>query len=142
MTENELIAFVRACGLAVVATSGPDGAPEAALVGIASTDRAELLFDTSTSSRKYANLAADPRVAVVIGWEDEVTCQVEGRADVLQGAELRRGQQFYFEQYPDGRKRASEPEIALIRIRPRWLRYSDYRPDTVSSEVTEFAGQG
>jgi pyridoxine/pyridoxamine 5'-phosphate oxidase len=140
--QSQLIELLRERGLAVIASRGPGGEPQAALVGIAATDRAELLFDTSTSSRKYANLTADPRVAVVIGWEDEVTCQLEGLADVLQGAELRRGQQFYFAQYPGGRQRAAEPDIALIRVRPLWLRYSDYRPDSFGSEVTEFTAEG
>ncbi len=38
MNRAELVRFVRARGLAVIATRGPGGAPEAALVGIAATD--------------------------------------------------------------------------------------------------------
>ena len=63
-----------------MATCTREGDPEAALVGITATDRGELVFDTSRRSRKYANIQADQRVAVVIGWDDELTVQVEGNA--------------------------------------------------------------
>lgn len=67
MDRAELVSFVRERGLAVVATREPGGAPQAALVGVAATDQAETIFDTSADSRKYHNLNRDPRVAVVIG---------------------------------------------------------------------------
>ncbi len=130
MDRTELVRFVRQRGLAVVATHGPGGVPEAALVGVAATDHGEIIFDTSIHSRKYRNLQAFPQVAVVIGWEDEVTVQCEGSADILTGTERDRCLNAYFEQYPDGRQRAEDPNIAHVRIRPRWVRHSDYRPST------------
>ena len=138
MDRAELIAFVRERRLAVVASRGPDGAPQAALVGVAATDLAEIIFDTSDSSRKYANIQRDSRVAVVVGWDDEVTVQCEGQADVLDGDELERCRRFYFEQFPDGRERAAWPDIAYVRIRPHWVRHSDFRPDTFGSSETTF----
>jgi hypothetical protein len=45
----QFVQVVRRRGLAVVAARGPDGAPQAALVGIAATDRGELVFDTARS---------------------------------------------------------------------------------------------
>jgi len=74
----------------VIASRGPDGSPQAALVGIAATDRGEIVFDCSRRSRKYANIERDPAVALVIGWDDEVTVQVEGSAQVLSGTDLER----------------------------------------------------
>jgi PPOX class probable F420-dependent enzyme len=139
VNRSQFVEFVCQRGLAVVATRGPDGAPQAALVGIAATDRGELLFDTASSSRKYRNLRAFPRVAAVIGWEDEVTVQCEGDADVLTGAERERCLATYVHQYPDGRERARDPSIVLVRIRPDWGRLSDYRPDTFGAEEIIFA---
>ncbi len=62
--------FVRQRGLAVIATRGVDGAPQAALIGITATEGGELVFDTSRGSRKYRNLSAFAQVALVIGWDD------------------------------------------------------------------------
>ena len=138
MDRAELVAFIRARGLAVVATRGPDGAPQAALIGVAATDHAEIIFDTSIRSRKYCNVQACDQVAVVIGWDDEVTLQCEGVADILAGAERDRCLASYIAQYPDGRERAEDPDIAHVRIRPSWIRHSDYRPDHFSIRETDF----
>ncbi|MDF3283735.1 pyridoxamine 5'-phosphate oxidase family protein [Gordonia sp. N1V] len=129
MTPTEFIAFIRSHPLGVVATVSPDGAPEAALVGIAVTDSAEIVFDTSRSSRKFANLAADSRVALVVGTTEEITVQCEGRADIPHGEAAQRCRDAYFAQYPDGRQRAADPDIVHVRVRPQWVRCADYRPD-------------
>jgi hypothetical protein len=50
--QDELIAFTRQIGLAVVATIEPGGMSQAALVGIAATDIGELMFNTSRRSRR------------------------------------------------------------------------------------------
>lgn len=136
MDRIELVTFIRRRGLAVVASRGPDGVPQAALVGVAATDRGEIVFDTSTSSRKYRNIGATPDVAVVIGFDNEVTVQCEGPADVPTGVDLSRCLDAYFEQYPDGRQRTQDPGITHVRVRPRWVRHSDYRPSSFGIHET------
>jgi general stress protein 26 len=134
--QQQFINFVRERGLAVIATRGLDGAPQAALVGMTATDRGELVFDASRSSRKYRNLCAFAQVALVIGWDNEVTVQCEGTADIPTGADRDRSLQAYFAQYPDGMERANDPDIVHVRVRPHWLRYSDYRPESFTIEET------
>ena len=87
MDQQQFINFVRQRGLAVIATRGADGAPQAALVGIAATGRGELVLDTSRGSRKYRNLSAFDQVALVIGWDNKMTVQCEGTADIPTGAD-------------------------------------------------------
>jgi hypothetical protein len=134
--QQQFINFVRQRGLAVIATRGADGSPQAALVGITATWRGELVFDTSRSSRKYRNLSAFAQVALVIGWENEMTVQCEGTADTPTGADRDRCLQAYFARYPDGVERAHDQDIVHVRVRPRWLRYSDYRPGSIIVEET------
>jgi hypothetical protein len=124
VTRTELVALLRRFPLAVVA-SVHEGAPQAAIVGIAVGDELELVFDTLTSSRKFRNLTSEPRVALVMG-EGEVTVQLEGQADVPTGDELLRVQTIYYAADPGGRERASWPDITWIRVRPTWLRVSDF----------------
>jgi PPOX class probable F420-dependent enzyme len=138
MDRSGLAEFVRARRLAVVSTLGPDGEPQAALVGLAATDEGELVFDTSAASRKLANLRRDPRVAVVVGWDDEVTAQVEGLADVPVGEDRERCLAAYFASFPDGRERAASGDIDHVRVRPRWLRVSDFRPESFGSAESTF----
>ena len=134
--QQQFINFVRQRGLAVIATRGVDGAPQAALVGITATGRGELVFDTSRSSRKYRNLSAFAQVALVIGWENEMTVQCEGTADTPTGADRDRCLQAYFAIYPDGVERARDQDIVHVRVRPSWLRYGDYRPGSATVEET------
>lgn len=98
-------------------------------MGVTATDQGEIVFDTVASSRKYANLTRNGRVALVIGWDDEQTVQLEGVAEEIQDPAQDPAVAAYFEQYPDGRERATWPEIAYIRVVPVWARYSDYRTD-------------
>jgi pyridoxine/pyridoxamine 5'-phosphate oxidase len=125
MTPASLLSFLRRHRLAVISTIHA-GAPQAAVVGIAVTDTIDIIFDTLTTSRKHANLVADPRVALVVGWDDEQTVQIEGTADVPQGDDLAACKQAYFAVWPDGRERERWPHIAYVRVRPRWIRYSDF----------------
>jgi hypothetical protein len=76
-------------------------------------------------------------VAVVVGWTDELTLQIEGDADVPTGEDHDRCVEAYFAQFPDGRERAASDKIGHVRITPRWLRHSDYRPDTFGSTETQ-----
>src|SRR5262245_21752306 len=126
MTRAELVAFLRTHRLAVEATTHADGAPQAAVVGFAVTDALELVFDTLTTTRKHANLVRDPRIALVVGWDREQTAQIEGVADEPTGDELARLKQVYFAAFPDGPEREKWPGITYVRVRPRWIRYSDF----------------
>ena len=136
MTQGELYAFLRKHRLAVISTIGATS-PQAAVIGIAVTEALDIIFDTLTTSRKYANLQADPRAALAIGWDAEKTVQVEGIADLPSGADLDACKRAYFAVWPDGPERERWPDIAYIRIRPRWLRYSDFsQPPPRIDELT------
>lgn len=129
MKRDELMWFLRRYKLAVQATVARDGTPQAAVVGFAVSDELEIVFDTVETTRKCLNLRADPRIALVIGWDDAITVQLEGVADFPTGPELERIQQCYFAAYPDGRDRLAWPGITHVRVRPTWVRYSDFTQD-------------
>ena len=129
MTPAELLTFMRSQRLAVQSSSGPNATIQAALVGIAVTDAFELVFDTVSTTRKMINLRARPQIAFVLGgWDsgDERTVQYEGIADEPSGPELERLKVAYFAVWPDGPSRASWPGLTYVRIRPTWIRYSDF----------------
>jgi hypothetical protein len=131
--REELLDFLRAQPWAVEASVTGDGGPQAAVLGVAVTDRLELVFDTFGTSRKASNLRANPRIAVVVGWDEGQTAQIEGVADEPVGAERQRLKDVYLRRFPDGHERAALGEITYFRILPKWIRYSDFRttPPTV-----------
>src|SRR5687767_6752552 len=114
MTREELVSFLRRYKLAAEATIAPGGAPQAAIVGFSVSDDLEIVFDTTSETRKYRNLRADPRIALVIGWDDAITAQIEGVADFPEGDELERIRQVYFVAYPDGRDRLAWTGITHV----------------------------
>jgi hypothetical protein len=139
MTKADLFKFMAGHKLGVLGSISPDGAPQSALVGIAVTPELEIIFDTVASSRKYANLLANPAASFVIGWAGEITVQFEGVARKPEGAELARYQQIYFAAWPECRDHLSWPGIAYFVVQPKWIRYSDY--DQRPPQIEEFVHQ-
>jgi hypothetical protein len=129
MTRQELVTFIRKHRWGVQASVAAAGHPQAAVVGVAVSDTLELVFDTLDSTRKCANLRRDPRIAFVIGWDEARTVQYQGLADEPRGEELARLQAVYFAHFADGPTRLSWPGITYFRVRPTWLRYSDFTTD-------------
>jgi hypothetical protein len=139
LTRAELLAFLRRHRYAVQATVSSVTGAQAAVVGIAVADNFDIVFDTIDSSRKARNLVHDQRVAMVIGGlepGEEETVQLEGVAERLASADKRVVEELYFRVFPDGRDRLSWQGIMHIRVRPHWLRYSDFRAGQAS--VLEF----
>lgn len=139
MNRAELLAFLERHPLAVEASVADDGAPQAAVIGVAVSPELELVFDTLATSRKCANLRRDPRIALVIGWDlsEACTVQLEGRVDEPRGADLARLQALYFARFPDGIARRDWPAITYFRVRPTWMRWSDFRVDPPVIEVID-----
>jgi hypothetical protein len=139
MTAQLLLAFIKEHRLAVQASMSAAGGPQAAVVGFAVTDRFEIVFDTLESTRKARNLRQNPRLAFVIGGlgaGDERTVQCGGLADEPAGAELERLKAAYYVAYPGGPSRLKWPGLVYVRLRPAWIRYSDYTRDP--PEIVEF----
>jgi uncharacterized protein YhbP (UPF0306 family) len=139
INASGLLEFLRQQRLAVQASVSGADAPQAAVVGYAVTDRFEIVFDTLESTRKARNLRRNGRVALVIGGlvaGDERTVQYEGVADVPSGAELQDLTKVYYAVYPDGPSRLTWPGLIYVRVRPAWIRYSDYNANP--PEIVEF----
>jgi hypothetical protein len=135
VNRSELVAFLRRHRLCVQASVSSSGAPQAAVVGFAVSDDLEIVFDTIGTSRKMQNLRRDPRIALVVGWDDEQTAQIEGVADEPTGAELDRIKAVYFAAWPDGVERQAWKDITYVRVKPTWARYSDFRPNGSIVEI-------
>ena len=142
MTHNELLEFMRTQRFAVEASRAPGGGVQAALVGIAVTDALEIVFDTLGATRKAENLRASPRAAFVLGgWDaaDERTVQFEGIADEPVGPELERIKTAYFAAWPDGPTRTLWPGLTYFRVRPTWIRFSDF--NEAPPRIVEFSSE-
>ena len=122
--------------LAVVSSTGPDGPPQSAVVGIAVTPELEIVFDTLTASRKCQNLLLRHACSLVLGWDNERTVQYEGVAEDYGKQEEGPWKEIYFQVWPDGRERLSWPGLVYFVISPKWIRYSDFNKHP--PEIVEF----
>lgn len=142
---NDIREFMRSQRYAIEASVAQELKPQAAVVGIAVSDAFEIVFDTLGTSRKAANLRANPRIALVIGGLGETdarTVQYEGIADEPIGSEQERIRELYFLRFPDGRDRLHWPGITHFRTRPVWIRFSDYNQDPPVIVEFEFDDKG
>ena len=135
ITIQSLYAFMSQHRLAVLSTISPDHHASAALIGIAVSEKLEIIFDTVTDSRKYRNILHAPRVALVVGWENETTVQYEGLAAELKGKEAASYKEIYFSSFPDGRQRVETwPNLVHFKVEPFWIRYSNFN---IPSQIEE-----
>jgi pyridoxine/pyridoxamine 5'-phosphate oxidase len=136
MTLEEIFDIAKTKRYLVVSTVNESGAPEAALMGFALTQAKEVVFDTLSTSRKAVNLARNPAAALVIGWDDNISLQIEGIARRPVGEDLVSAKAAYFREWPDGRARENWPNIAYVVVQPKWIRYSNYSGAPVVEEFT------
>ncbi len=128
MSRAEILAFMQRHKLAVEASVTAAGSPQAAVVGVVTGDDFQVFFDTLEQTRKCENLRRDPEIALVLGWDlaEGCTVQLEGVADEPEHEELAAWKARYFAVFPDGVARQSWPGITYFRVRPRWIRFSDF----------------
>lgn len=128
LTKQTLYDFIRARSQAVIATSGEEGIPEAALVDIAATPELEIIFETTSATRKFVNLAGNPKVALVIGWGGNETLQYDGICDRPEGRLLEQIKGHYLSVFPEKASHQHWPDNYYFRVKPAWMRFSDYYP--------------
>lgn len=126
LTKEVLADYLRAHPLAVLATASADGRPEAALVNIAATPDLDIVFETTSATRKFTNLKSNPRVSLVVGWQGGKTLQVDGMVEELEASAYERLTPAFFAAFPEKGSHAYWPGNSYFRIRPTWFRLSDY----------------
>lgn len=116
--------FLNKRKLTVLSTVSAGGQPGAAVMEFIVTPRLELVFDTVNTSRKYANLSVNSRVACAFGWEEWDTVQYEGIAEELVGKDKDMYRQMFLAKLPDAKKWDVLPEITYFKVTPTWIRYT------------------
>lgn len=121
----------RADKICAFATSSPAGAPAAALAFYLPLADGRLVFTTHTTSRKWANLAANPRAGLVVGWSfGEPHLQVDGDATLVPPGhpDFEPLAAAYYALHPAAAA-ARDATTAVIVLRPTWARVTVFAPD-------------
>ena len=110
--------------LAVLATQ-TEGQPYTSLVAFtAGEDLRQLFFATTRATRKYANLNADSRVAMLIDnraneaadFRLAMAVTATGKAEEIEGQEREKASRLYLAKHPQLEEFVSSPSCALLRI--------------------------
>ena len=131
--------FIKQHHISVLATVNSSALPEAAVVGFAINQDFEIYIATYDSSRKYANLKKNPKVAMVVGWEHGKTVQIEGEATHITDSEkINEVTIGMLEKMPTVAKYISPERAAYFKITPKWMRYSDLSTEPWQREELKF----
>jgi len=123
--ERRILNFVKKHKLAVLATINNEGKPESSVIEFSEKNNLELIFDTFSSFRKYKNIKSNPEVAIVIGWDENITIQYEGTATELKDKELQESINLHINKLQDAKKFVGMEGIKFFKITPKWIRYTD-----------------
>lgn len=112
--KQDILAFLRKHSLAVLATADMKGKPQAAVVEFTELDDLTIIIDTFSHSRKYQNLQQNDQVAIVIGWDNNVTLQIDATAHELKGEDLLRAKEIYFAKNERAKKMGQQTRDCLL----------------------------
>ena len=85
MTRSEVIEFIQQVQFGYLATVGADNAPRVRPISIKDVYGDDLYFFTFATTRKVAEIAANPQVEVVWSKEAELSqVRIEGKAEVVE----------------------------------------------------------
>ena len=127
MDRKFLFDFLHRHSLAVLSTADSNCKPESAVVQFGDTENFEIIFDTIKTFRKYRNLNQNNHVSIVIGWDEDQTVQYEGQAFELDGDDLQKYKNLFFDKLPEVRQYESREGITYFKVVPTWIRYTDLR---------------
>lgn len=127
--KSKILEFIKTQTLGVVSTIGSkDGKPQSAVMAFSEADQLEVIFGTFRDTRKYENLKNNPNVSYVIGWGD-VTVQYEGIAEEALGDQFELCRNIHLAKNPESKKYAFDPRQRFFKVKPTWIRYSDFSFD-------------
>jgi uncharacterized pyridoxamine 5'-phosphate oxidase family protein len=119
--------FLNARTLAVLSTVNDSGVPEAAVIGFGQNEKLEVIFGTDRASRKYSNMITNPKVALVIGWENGETVQYEGLSRELEVDEISFVKDTYWAKSPQAEVQYKNPGQRYFIVTPLWIRHTDLK---------------
>jgi pyridoxine/pyridoxamine 5'-phosphate oxidase len=124
--KAEIVACLRKAEGGVISTVAKNNRPESAFIYIAVTPELEIIFETLITSRKYVNIGDNPYAAFVADAGDARTIQMEGVVDEPVEIDLESLKRLYYEFCPQNLSHRHWPGLTYLRLRPRWIRFSDY----------------
>lgn len=138
--QVQILEYIKNHDLAVVSTVNEKHKPQAATVGYFFDEDNTFYFMTRTSTRKVANIKANPNVAIVVGtMMSPNTVQMEGEAQILNsGQDEFKALLVKFAGlkilYNGPFLKLEGIDFVIIKVKINWLRWLDYNNLTHKEE--------
>ena len=133
--KQKVLDVMKANHLCVLSSLGTDGEPQSAIVGFAEDENGWLVIGTSKLSRKYQNITHDPRVSIVIGWDERKTVQYQGLASEAFNGERDKYCELHVSKHPSNARFKNNADNVYFLIKPTWVRFTD--TSVLPWEITE-----
>lgn len=129
--KDKILELLHANHVGVIATHGGGETPESAVVTISETDDMEIIFGSSELGRKNKNIAVNPHVSLVVGWDIVVreTLQIEGVVVRVLDSEREKIEALHCAKNPIFTKYNGNPSFQYFKLHPRWIRYANLSAD-------------
>jgi general stress protein 26 len=137
--KDEILQFLNQRDFCVVSSVNSAGKPESAFVAYSSNDKLEFIIGTSSQSRKFKNISANPVVSVVVA---DLSGEVQYEGIVNEVFDTNSDENLisgHFAKLPGSKKYRQDPTQRWIKIKPTWLRYIKHGEEDIVKEITEFA---
>ena len=125
-TRHRIQNLLQAQRLAVLSSVTQDGRPYASLVAfVAEPDLKQILFATSRNTRKFANISANNRVALLVNssanresdFHEAAAVTITGEAKIAEGPERERLVSAYLDKHPYLEDFIKSPSCSIICVR-------------------------
>lgn len=134
--KDKMLTFMAGHKHCVISTVDSNSKPESAFVAF-SNNELDIFIGTSSQSRKFRNLTANPAVAIVIA-DQSGEVQYEGAAHVVEAHEISEVEKRHFTKLPGSATYRNDPNQQYIKISPTWIRFIQHGEPDIIEEFTEF----
>lgn len=139
--QNKVLEFLKSQQprICVLATTCDKGAPHCAAMLYTVSDDLSLILSAHKSTRKCGNLKNNFKVALTFGFNFGIlNIQYEGMAELIEeGEEYKKCEEIYFKDHPEA-ERYKGLDMVFIKIKPQWIRLSDYSVEPPVIEEMNF----
>jgi general stress protein 26 len=134
--KDKMLSFLTERKFCVISTVDSNGQPESAFVAF-TNDGLDIFIGTSNKSRKFANLTANPSVAIVIA-DETGEVQYEGQATVVDRQNYSEVEKNHLSQIPGSDKYRNDPTQEYVHVTPTWVRYIEHGDTDQIEEWSSF----
>ena len=127
--KEKILSLFKRNEFGVLATNSESGSPESAVMAFSETDDLCIVFGSFKDTRKNKNIAKDPHVSVVIGYENSTSVQFEGVATAVEGGEREILEEAHCQKNDGSQMFRNDLRQEYFKVVPTWIRYSNFSVD-------------